>query len=102
MHKYIPNVLQQFSLSHKPTSTPSPLSATSANTPYQKVIQHNTAQPLNQQETTQIQRIIGCLIYYARALDNILLVALNIISKLKQNHPQQPKHSMIIYSTILL
>ena len=77
MLKYIPNVLQRFTLTHKPTSPPFPLFATSASTPYKNAIQHDTSQPLNQQETTQIQQIIGYILYNARALDNTLLVSLN-------------------------
>ena len=74
------SALMRFSLSHKPTSTPFPLSATSSYTSYQIAIQHDTAQPLTQQEITRIQQIIGCLFYYAHALYNTLHVALNIIS----------------------
>ena len=54
-------------------------SATLAHTPYKNVIQYDTAQPLNQQETTHIQQIVGCLLYYVCALDNNFRVVLNTI-----------------------
>ena len=46
---------------------------------------YSACQLLNTQETTQIQQIIGCFLYYARALDNTLLVALNTISQTQAN-----------------
>ena len=48
-------------------------------------IQQDISQLLNKQETTQVQQIIGRLLYYARALDNTLLVALNTISQTQAN-----------------
>ena len=63
MLKCIPNVLQQYTIPHKPTSTPLPLSATTSSTPYKNAIQQDTSQLFNKQETTQIQQIIGCLLY---------------------------------------
>ena len=83
MPKDIPNVLQRFAITHKPRSTPLPLPASSTKKPYNNAIQHDTTQLLNQQETTRIQQIIGCLLYYARALNNTILVALNTISEIQ-------------------
>ena len=48
MPKYIPNVLQRFDITNKPTSTPFPLSASSTQNPYNNTIQHDTTQLLNQ------------------------------------------------------
>ena len=77
-------MLQRFALPHKPTLIPFPLSATSASIPYKNTIQHDTSQSLNQQETTRIQQIIGCLLYYARVLDSTLLKAFNTISQTQE------------------
>ena len=85
MPKYIPNVLQRFTIPRKPTSTPFPLSATTSSTSYKNAIKQDTSQLLYKQETTQIQQIIGCFLYYACALDNTLHVALNTISQTQAN-----------------
>ena len=97
MPKYIPNVLQQFTVPHKPTSTPFPLSATTSSTLYKNAAQKNTSQLLNKQETTQIQQINSCLLYYAHALDNTPLVALNTINQTQAKPTITTKNCVIIY-----
>ena len=51
--KYIPNVLQRFTIPHKPISTPFSLSAATSSSSYKNAIhQQDTSQLLNKQETT--------------------------------------------------
>ena len=56
------------------------------NTKRQTAIQKNNSLPLNLSKTKKIQQIIGCLLYYARAIDNTLLVALNMLSQNQATH----------------
>ena len=54
----------------------------------QIAVQPDTSPPLSAPNRTTVQQIIGCLLYYARALDNTMLVALNTISQ-SQSNPTQ-------------
>ena len=46
----------------------------------QTALDVDTSPPLDAKEIIRVQQIVGALLYYARAVDNILLVALNAIS----------------------
>ena len=76
MPDYIPAVLKRFQYTKtKPTYTPyKPLC------PYNQIrqiaMQPDTSPPLSPPNKIKVQQIIGCLLYHARALDNIMLVAL--------------------------
>ena len=79
---YISNVLVRFQhKSSKPTHTPYPITYSNSSVPYQNAVQKEISPQLNTKVTKTIQQIIGCLLYYARALDNTLVVALNTISQ---------------------
>ena len=51
------------------------------NTKYQRSIQKDNSPLLNSTGTKKVRQIVGCLLYYARVLDNTLLVALNTLSQ---------------------
>jgi hypothetical protein len=54
----------------------------------------DNSEPLNAGGLTRIQRIIGTLLFYGRAIDNTLLVALGTLSAAQSKEPkQQPKPS---------
>ena len=78
---YITSVLKRFQHNiTKPTYTPyKPLC--SYNQIRQIARQPDTSPPLSTPNKTKIQQIIGFLLYYARALDDTMLVALNTIAQ---------------------
>jgi len=87
MPTYIPNLLQQIQFS----STNKEHAPHKYNIPtYGQKIQfakpEDTSQPLNKEETTKIQQIVGSLLYYGRAVDPTILVALGSIAS-QQNKP---------------
>ena len=79
---YISNVLARFQHKpSKPTHTAYLITYSNSSVPYQNAVQKDLSPHLNTKDTKTIQQIIGCLLYYARALDNTLLVSLNTISQ---------------------
>ena len=67
-------------------------------TPYRQLLSYNqirqiavqpdTFHPISTSNKTKVQQIIWCLLYYARALDNTMLIALNTIAQ-SQSNPTQ-------------
>ena len=60
----------------------------------------DTSPSLSTPNKTKIQQIIGCLLYYARALDNTMLVALNTIAQSQSNptqHTAKLCHQLLDY-----
>ena len=51
-------------------------------------MQPDTNPPLSAPNKTTVQQIIGCLLHYARALDNTMLIALNTTAQ-SQSNPAQ-------------
>ena len=51
-------------------------------------MQPDTSPPLSPPNKTKVQQIVKCLLYYVRALDNTILVALNTIAQ-SQSNPTQ-------------
>ena len=89
MPNYIPNLLTQLkfdshTVEHSPHQHNIPV--------YGQAVQYQIDKPaaptLSSKETTKIQQIVGSLLYYARAVDPTLLVALGTIAG-QQNAPTQ-------------
>ena len=98
MSDYTSSVLQRFQhTSTKPSYDPYKQICT-YNQIRQLAIQPDISPPLSRQHKTKIQQIIGCLLYYARALGNTMLVALNIIAQ-SQSNPIQ--HTANLYNHLL-
>ena len=94
MPDYISSVLNRFQHTNTtPIYTPyKPLC--SYNQIRQIAVHPDTSPSLSTPNKTKIQQIIGCLLYYARALDNTMLVALNTIAQ-SQSNPTQ--HTAKLY-----
>ena len=56
-------------------------------------VQPDTSLPLSAPNKTTVQQIIGYLFYYARVLDNTMLVAFNIIAQSQSNPTQHAAKS---------
>ena len=79
---YISNVLRSFQhTSSKPTYTLFTISFSHKTFQYKIAAQKDHSPTLNQQETKRIRQITRCLLYYTHALDNTIVVALNIIDQ---------------------
>ena len=62
--------------------------------------EEDTSAPLSAKRLLRVQKIIGSLLYYARAVDNKLLVALNAISARQSKatiHTEQLVHTLLDY-----
>ena len=63
-------------------------------------MQPDTSSPLFPPNKTKVQQIIGCLLYYARAIDNTILLALNTNAQLQSNltqHTAKLCHQSLAY-----
>ena len=63
-------------------------------------MQPDTFPPLSTPNKTKVQLIIGCILYYTRALDNTMLVALNTIVQSQSNptqHTTKLCHQLLDY-----
>ena len=82
MPSYISNSLARFQHKpSKPTHTPYHITYSNSSVPYQNESQKDISPHLNTKRTKTILQTIGCLLYYASALDDTLLVALYTISQ---------------------
>jgi hypothetical protein len=62
--------------------------------------EEDTSAPLSAERLLRVQKIIGSLLYYARAVDNKLLVALNAIAARQSKatiHTEQLVHTLLDY-----
>jgi hypothetical protein len=91
MPGYIEKALQRFQ--HKPPRRPehSPHAYTEPNygAPVQYTEPFDESPPLNKIETKQLREIIGTLLYYGRAVDNTMLVALGSLAAAQEQGTQQ-------------
>jgi hypothetical protein len=91
MPGYVQKALQQF----QPTPPMKPEHAPSQHIEpqYRARVQYtepiDDTERLNKVETTQLQKIIGTFLYYARAIDNTMLVALGSLAAVQANGTQQ-------------
>ena len=101
MSDYIPTVLKRFQHTKtKPTYTPyKPLC--SYNQIRQIAVRPDTSPPLSPPKKTKVQQIIGCLLYYARAFDNTMLVALNTNSPVTKRSNSTHSRIMSIITRLL-
>ena len=81
MKKYIHNLLVKFDHPQplKPQLSPHKHRAIQYGAKVQKALEEDTSAPLPVTGIKRVQGIVGALLYYARAVDNTLLVALNAI-----------------------
>jgi hypothetical protein len=81
MKKYIYNLLVKFDHPKplKPQLSPHKHREIQYGAKVQKAMEDDTSAPLNTSGIKRVQGIVGALLYYARAVDNKLLVALNAI-----------------------
>ena len=81
MKDYIHKVLLKYNhpVPKKPQLSPHKQQEISYGNKEQLVPEEDTSPPLDSQGTKRIQGIVGALLYYARAVDNKLLVGLNAI-----------------------
>ena len=78
MKNYVTTVLQRFKYKSpsKPTHSHHPHNKPTYGVKPQCAPEPDTSHPLSLEETTTVQAITGCLLCYARSVDNKLLVAL--------------------------
>jgi len=90
MQNYIKAVLRRFNHKQKskPTHSPHTHNQPTHGTKTQCAPEPDQSKPLTLKETTDVQAIAGCLLCYARAVDNKLLVALGSIAT-KTHAPTQ-------------
>ena len=81
MNGYIEKVLLKYNqpLRKKPQPSPHKHREISYGNKEQLVPEEDTSSPLYSQGTKRVQGIVGALLYYARAVDNKLLVSLSDI-----------------------
>ena len=81
MKKYISNILikHDHPMPLKPQLSPHKHREIQYGAKIQAAIDVDTSPPLDAKGIKQVQQIVGALLYYARAVDNKLLVALNAI-----------------------
>ena len=82
MNDYISQVLQCFQhpIKNKPTHSPHPHALLAYGAKTHLALTPDTFSSLNNEMKQQIQAILESLLYYARTIDNKLLVALGIIA----------------------
>lgn len=92
MPDYIPAVLTRFNHKRSSTIVHTPYKVAPFVPPTRGQRQYaptpDTSPALDAKGTTLVQQIVGCLLYYARAIDNTMLVALNTIGS-SQAKPTQ-------------
>ena len=89
MPKYIPDLLQQLAYkANIPEHAPHTYNKPSYGSKIQYANDIDTSPPLDKTGTKRIQRIIGSLLYYSRAVDPTILVALGSLAT-QQNKPTQ-------------
>ena len=64
-------------------------------------MQPDTSPPLSAPNKTKAQQIIGYLLYYARAIDITMLVALNTIAQLKKQSNSTHRQIMSTITRLL-
>lgn len=82
MPGYIERTLHRFHhpAPNKPQHSPHAWTAPHYGAPTQYAESPDTSTPLSASNTTLLQQILGTLLYYARAVDNTLLVAINTLA----------------------
>ena len=90
MPDYIHSVLKRFQHIKTKLTYPPYKPLCSYNQLGQITVQPDTSPPLSAPNKTKVKQTIGCLLYYARALDNKILVTLITIAQSQSN--TQPKY----------
>ena len=86
MPGYIDNLLHKYQYQPKvPQHAPHPYRKPQYGTRIQEATPEDTTTPVPPEIKTKIQQIIGSLLYYGRAVDNTILVALNAIASQQAN-----------------
>lgn len=82
MPQYIKKALHRFQhpVPLKPQHAPYAWTAPAYGKQPQASTPHDFSPPLDSRQTTRLQEIVGVLLYYARAVDNTMLVALSAIA----------------------
>ena len=60
----------------------------------QKALDENTSPPLDAKGINRVQQIVGALLYYVRAVDNKLLVALNAVGMQQSAATEQTEQAI--------
>jgi len=86
--KYMPNVLHKFHHQKpiRPQDSPFPCAPSQFGKKAQEMAPEDNTPPLDQKGKKRIEKIVGSLLHYARAVDTALLKALNSMSR-KQSAP---------------
>jgi hypothetical protein len=90
MPGYVTKVLQRFEIAppSRPQHAPSPFTEPVYGRQVQLTPIADLSQPLNPKETTRLQEIIGVFLYYGRAIDNTMLVALGSLAATQSDGTQ--------------
>eukprot|EP00804_Cyclotella_cryptica_P001552 CCRYP_003759-RA/>CCRYP_003759-RA protein AED:0.38 eAED:0.38 QI:0/0/0/1/0/0.5/2/0/316 len=93
MPRYIDNVLQRFQhpIPSSPQNVPYKPFPKKYGTAAQDPLPKDASGPLDSAGQKRIQQIVGALLYYARAVDNTILLSLSAIAS-EQAHPTQLTH----------
>ena len=90
MPGYVANLLHKYQYAPKiPQHAPHPYRKPQYGTKIQEATPEDSSELVSPEIKTQIQQIVGSLLYYARAVDNTLLVALNAIASQQAHATQQ-------------
>jgi hypothetical protein len=91
MPGYVSKALQRFShpTPTRPENSPHPWQKPNYGAKTQLTDPADTSRPLEPPEKTRIQEIVGTLVYYARAVDSTMLVALSAIASAQANGTEQ-------------
>ena len=94
MNTYISNILIKHDqpMPLKPQLSPHKHREIQYGAKVQEVLDEDTSPPLDAKGIKQFQQIVGTLLYYARAVDNKLLVALNEIGMQQSAATEQTEH----------
>jgi hypothetical protein len=89
MPQYIEQAMVQFR--HKPPSEPQLQPHPHTKPVYGAKVKYatttNNSKPATKEEGKFIRQVIGTLLYYARAVDSTLLIALSALASMQQNKP---------------
>eukprot|EP00804_Cyclotella_cryptica_P003424 CCRYP_018562-RB/>CCRYP_018562-RB protein AED:0.41 eAED:0.41 QI:0/-1/0/1/-1/0/1/0/354 len=93
MPRYIDNVLQRFQhpIPSSPQNAPYKPFPKKYGTAAQEPLPKDASGPLDNAGQKRIQQVVGALLYYARAVDNTILLSLSAIAS-DQAHPTQLTH----------
>eukprot|EP00804_Cyclotella_cryptica_P015310 CCRYP_005417-RA/>CCRYP_005417-RA protein AED:0.07 eAED:0.07 QI:0/-1/0/1/-1/1/1/0/1190 len=93
MPRYIDNVLQRFQhpIPSSPQNAPYKPFPKKYGTAAQEPLPKDASGPLDNAGQKRIQQVVGALLYYARAVDNTILLSLSAIAS-EQAHPTQLTH----------